>query len=161
MAAKGSKTIPNTWSTNKYLITATSTVTLDGNFLPPQLIYGGKTTKSFPCVEFPSSFCLSANSKHYSNESESIKILEDIIFPYVNSEKKTKKQTIQLPSTQPALLIMDVSKGQMTNVVLNTLQENGIFLITVPANLTYLFQPPDLHDGPNGYVKRVMKNTFC
>ena len=56
---------------------------------------------------------------------------------------------------------MDVSKGQMTNVVLNTLQENGIFLITVPANLTYLFQPPDLHDGPNGYVKRVMKNTFC
>ena len=47
MALKGSKTVP-------------FTITL-GLFLPPQLIYGGKTIKSLPRVEFPSSFSLSVN----------------------------------------------------------------------------------------------------
>ena len=157
MALKGSKTVPISGLTDKRMITATFTITLDGLFLPPQLIYSGKTTKSLPRVEFPSSFSLSVNEKHYSNETESIKVLEEIVIPYVIKERRS----LLLPSSQPALLIMDVFKGQMTDRVVSTLQHNNIILITVPANLTYLFQPLDVQGGPNGYVKRYMKKNFC
>ena len=98
---------------------------------------------------------MSDNPKYYSDGSESNKFLEDILIPYLNGERKT----IQLPSTPSSLLIMDFLRGQMTHVVLNTLQEN-IFLITVPAHLKYLFQSLDVHGGPNGYVKHFIKNKF-
>ena len=87
MAPKGSKTVPTKESTEKRVITATFTITLDGPLLPVQLIYGGKTSKSLPGVNFPKSFSLSANRKHYSNEQESIKVLKEIIIPYVKKKR--------------------------------------------------------------------------
>ena len=78
MALKGSKTVPIKGSTEKRMITATFTITLDDYFLPEQLIYGGKSSKSLPRVNLPKSFSLSANPKNYSNEQESIKVLEEI-----------------------------------------------------------------------------------
>ena len=68
MALKGSKTVPIKGSTEKRMITATFTITLDDHFLPVQLIYGGKSSKNLPRVNLPKSFSLSANPKHYSNE---------------------------------------------------------------------------------------------
>lgn len=156
MAKQGSKTVPIKGSTDKRSITATFTITLEGHFLPIQLIYAGKTKKSLPRVDFPKSFSLSANPKHYSNESESIKILEDIIIPYVQKERKK----LGLKEDHYALLIMDIFKGQMTPKVLNVLKNNHILLQSVPANFTYLFQPLDVQGGPNGYVKRLMKEKF-
>ena len=41
------------------------------------------------------------------------------------------------------------------------MKDKNIILRTVPANLTYLFQPLDVQGGPNGYVKRFMKQKFC
>ena len=38
---------------DKCMITATSAITLSGQFLPFQLIYEGKTRKRLPRVEFP------------------------------------------------------------------------------------------------------------
>ena len=114
MAPKGSKTVPIKGSTEKRMITVTFTITLDGHFLPVQLIYGGKTSKSLPRVNFPKSFSLSANPKHYSNEQESIKVLEEIIIPYVKKER----ERLGMEKDQAALLIMDVFKGQMTSPVL-------------------------------------------
>ena len=48
----------------------------------------------------------------------------------------------------------------MMDAVKKVLKENRILLEKVPANLTYLFQPLDVQGGPNGYVKRMMKNKF-
>ena len=59
------------------------------------------------------SFTLSANEKHYGNEQESLKLLNDVIIPYVEMER----EKLELP-TQVALIIMDVLKGQMTTAVL-------------------------------------------
>lgn len=156
MALKGSKTVPIFGSTDKRMITATFTTSLDGKFLPLQLIYGGKTSKSLPRVKFPSSFSLSVNPKHYSNENEAMKVLQDIVVPYVVRER----ESLKLTEDHPALLIMDVFKGQMTENVLKFLRDKHIILRTVPANLTYLFQPLDVQGGPNGYVKRLMKKKF-
>ena len=86
MVPKISKTIPIKESTEKRMITAMFTITLNGHFLPMELIYGGKISKSLPIVNFPKLFLLSVNSKHYSNKQESIKVLEKIIIPYVKKE---------------------------------------------------------------------------
>ena len=156
LAKKGCKSVPIAGSTDKRMITATFTITLTGEFLPIQLIYGGKKTKSIPAVPFPSDFVISINKKHYSNEKEALNMLENIIIPYVEQQHVS----LNLAFDHPALIIMDVFKGQMTCAVRELLNENQILLEKVPANLTYLFQPLDVQGGPNGYVKRFMKKKF-
>ena len=156
VAKKGSKTVSIAGSTDKRMITATFVITLSGHFLPIQLIYGSKTKKSIPAVKFPDEFHVTANPKHYSNEKESLEMMRKIIIPYVEEERRR----LHLSNSHPAVLIMDVFKGQMTDTVKKVLKENRILLEKVPANLTYLFQPLDVQGGPNGYVKRMMKNKF-
>ena len=58
---------------------------------------------------------------------------------------------------QAALLILDVFRGQMTSEVTNLLR-NNVFFVTVPNNMTYLFQPLDL--TVNCYCKYFMKKKF-
>ena len=101
---------------------------MNGKFLPMQIIYGGKTSKSIPPVFFPDSFLVSANKKHYSNGKESLNMLEHIIIPYVKSNVNPQYS---------ALLIMDVFNSQMIKHVKDLLNENNIKLQKAPANLTY------------------------
>ena len=157
LAPKDAKSVSIAGSTDKRTITATFSITMDGQFLPMQVIYGGKTTKSIPRVSFPDSFLVSANLKHYSNEEESLKMMEHIIIPNIKSQRKILK----LDAEYPAMLIMDVFKGQMTDPVKEILKKNNIVLQKVPAILTYLFQPLDVQGGPNGHTKKfMMKKKF-
>ena len=95
-------------------MTATFTITLNGKFLPMQLLYGGKTNQSLPKFEFPLGFSLSANPKHCSNTAESIMLIKEIIMSYIEKERIS----LELPKTQPALLIMDVFRGQILKMSL-------------------------------------------
>ena len=94
-------------------------------FLTIELIYGGKNLQSLPRFEFPKAFPLSANEKYFSNTKESLKFLDEFIIPYVTSECKRK----ELDVNHPALLLMDVFRGQMMDPVLFKLQENSILLV--------------------------------
>lgn len=47
------------------------------------LIYKEKTPKCFPRVDFLTWILLSANEKHFSNTQESLKLLDEIIVPYM------------------------------------------------------------------------------
>ena len=111
---------------------------------------------SLKAVSFLSDFVISVNKRHYSNEKEALNMLENIIIPYVEQQRVS----INLAFDHPALIIIDVFKGQMTCAVRELLNENHILLEKIPANLTYLFQPLDVQRGPNGYVKRFMKKRF-
>ena len=153
-AKKGSKHIPITGGAFKESITATFGITYWGKFLPMQLIYKGKTQRSFPSVNFPSSFSLSANLKHFSNTQESLKLLDEIIIPYVEKER----EALNLGKNQPALLIIDVFSGQVTKPVIYKMTENNIKLVKVPANMTRIFQSSDL--TVNGAAKAYMKKRF-
>jgi len=53
MAKEGSKSVPITGLEDKHQITAVFAGTLSGMFLPPQLIYQGKTKACLPKVDFP------------------------------------------------------------------------------------------------------------
>ena len=111
MVQKGSSNIAIHGSTYKNAITATFGITYDNQFLPIQLIYGGKTLQSLPRFEFPKSFSSTAE-KHFTTES--LKLLDEIIIPYVISERERQ----QLDINHHALLLMDVFIGQMTEPVL-------------------------------------------
>ena len=153
MAKMNSSSVTIIGSSNKRSITGTFIVTLDGQFLPMQLIYGGKTLESLPNFEYPDSFSLSVNPKHFSNIQESIKVVMEIVVPYAENQRKE----LQKPY-QAALLILDVFRGQITEDVTSLLQKHNILLVLVPNNMTHMFQPLDL--TVNKHCKTFLKNLF-
>ena len=94
------------------------------------------------------------NPTHYSNATESIKLIEEIIVPYL--KEKTKKLGLEI--SHKGLLIMDVFTGQMTTEVLDVITKNNIVVVNVPANMTKFYQPLDL--TINGHEKRFFKSKF-
>ena len=117
----------------KQAITGIFVITLDGNGLPFQLIYGEKTSKSM---------------------EESLKILEEVIIPYLKKQREVE----QLSEDHPALLILDLFRGQLTKVVVGEMQKHNILMCQVPANMTHIFQPLDL--TVNGSAKSFLKAKF-
>ena len=104
MAEKSSSTVPINGVSDQRMITATFTISLDGKFL---LIYAGKTERSIPKIKFPKSFSLSASPAHFSNETESLKLMKEIVIPYFQTERKK----LGLAANHSGLIIMDVFKG--------------------------------------------------
>ena len=104
-----------------------------------QSIYGGKTAASYRKFDFPSSFSLSTSEKHFSNTNESLKLIKEVILPYVKEQKKSLDD-----ENQAALLIIDVFRGQMTVPVTQALKNNNIILVKIPPNITHIYKPLDL-----------------
>ena len=94
LAKKNSKAVAIKGSSDKRSITATLSITFSGKFLPMQLIYGGKTTKSLPRFKFPNDFSLSVNKTHYSNEKEACKLVEEILVPYIEKVRQEENLPI-------------------------------------------------------------------
>ena len=155
MAARNSSSVPIKGLTDKRNITLPFVISLNGDFLPMQLIYQGETKASQPRgFDFPRGFAVTQNPKHYSNELETLNLLENIIQPYV----ALKRKELNLPPTQKASLIWDVFKGHKTNKVFFKLASLKIEVVSVPANMTHFFQPLDL--TVNREAKTFMKDQF-
>ena len=90
----------------------------------------GGTKQSLPRFKFPDSFLLSCNSKHFSNAIEAIKLINEIIMSYVQSQRKESAKP-----KQAALVIMDVFRGQITDDVISLLKDYNIHYILVPTNM--------------------------
>ena len=141
MAKREEKSVPVKGLTDKRNITLTYAVTFSGDFLPMQIIYGGKTDRSQPRgVVFPKGFHVTHNEKHWSNETETVNFIEQVINPNVTD----KRIELGLPAGQKALLTLDVFRGQTTDHVAQTLDSLDIKVVKVPANMTHFFHPLDL-----------------
>lgn len=150
MASKKSSSVPVRGLTDKRNITLTFFfISLSGEFSPMQIIYQRKTSRSQPV-----GFKFSQNEKHYSNETETLSLIDKVIKSFV--ERKNKE--LKVPLTQKGLLIWAVFKGQKTEKVLSKLASLTIVFVSVPANVTHFFQPLDL--SVNGEAKRFMKDKF-
>ena len=121
-------------------VTATLSETLNGDILPFQIIYKGKTSRSLPSVKFPKGFCLSYNKSHWSNEAETIRLLQEVIKPYTQKSKKK----LNLPVDAKVLLVWDAFKAQSSEAVKETLADLDIVTVMVPKNMTHLLQLLDL-----------------
>ena len=67
LSRKGSNLVAIKGLSFKKSITVSFRVTFNLEFVPMQLIYGGKSQRTLPRVNFPNSFSLNANEKHFSN----------------------------------------------------------------------------------------------
>ena len=139
---------------DKRQITAVFCGAASGEFLPPQIIYQGKTPACLPRYKFPSNWHVTCTPNHWSNEEKMREYIERIIIPYV----KSKCNDLQLPSDQPALAIFDVFRGQQTQCIMNLLEENNILVVNIPPNCTDRLQPMDL--SVNKAVKDFMRSKF-
>ena len=86
MAEKGSKHVV-AGSNDKRAITLTLIETLSGDILPFQVIYQGKTARCLPKCKYPDGFVLSFNESHWSNECETLRLLDEILAPYITKVK--------------------------------------------------------------------------
>ena len=110
LAEKGSKNVGISGMTYRKSLKATFGITFSNTSLSIQLIYGGKIAQSIPRTKSLESFSLSANVKHFNNTTKSSKLIYEIILPYVERERRRLDS-----EDQPALLIIDVFRGQMTH----------------------------------------------
>ena len=97
---------------------------MSGNFLPPQVIYSGKTPKCLPSVKFPSDWSVTYTHYHWANEvtSTTEEYIKSILLPYL----KKMRSTLSLKDDHPALVIYDRFKGQCTDRILSMLDNNNI-----------------------------------
>ena len=154
MELKGSKRVEIVGISDKRQITAVLCGTLTGEFLPPQLIYQGKTSARLPRHKFPDDWHITCTPNHWSNEDKTREYINKIIIPYVQQKRKELK----LSSDQPALALFDVFKGQQTEDIADLLEENNIIVVPIPANCTDRLQPMDL--SVNKSAKEFMRGKF-
>jgi len=76
MVQKAAKRIELIGLGDKRQITAVVCGTLNGDLLPPQLIYTGKTTACLPSVEFHKDWLLSCTPNHWLNEDKTKEYLK-------------------------------------------------------------------------------------
>ena len=93
---------------------------------------------------------MSANLKYYSDKTESLNFVEEIILPYVKSERESLRL-----ETQPAFIIYDFFRRQTTDTFLDVLKDNSILSTKIPPNMAHVFQPLDL--TVNRFRKDFMK----
>ena len=154
MAEEGSKKVPLAGVDDKRQITAVCGATLEGQFLPPQIIYQGKTEACLPRIRFPSDWHVTYTPNHWANELTTLDYIEKIILPYVSKKREEKG----LHTEQCALCIFDNFKAQLTTEVLNLLETNHIDTVFIPANCTDRLQPLDL--SVNKPAKYFLRGKF-
>ena len=148
---KGAKCVEIVGTDDKRQITATVAGTMSGEFLPAQLIYGGKTPVCLPKIDFPAGWSITFTPNHWANEDTVLSYIHNILLPYVTDERKN----LQLSPSHAALVIIDHFKGQFTDKILEL---NNIMVVDVPANCTGKLQPMDL--SVNKPIKDHMRSSF-
>jgi len=73
---------------DKRQITACFAGSMAGDFLPPQLVYGGKTLRCLPWVTFPSDWHMTYSPTHWCNKSTMEDYIDEIILPYIRIKRK-------------------------------------------------------------------------
>ena len=154
MEQEGAKRVEIAGKDDKRQITAVLAGTMEGDFLPIQLVYQGKTPRCLPQVQFPANWHITYTENHWCNEVTMKEYINNIILPYV----KKKREDLLLSIDYPALVIFDNFKGQCTTELLRMLDSNNINVILIPANCTDRLQPLDI--SVNKSVKEFLRSKF-
>ena len=112
-----------------------------------------KDTKIAPNRWFPH-VCLSYNENHWSNEKETVRLIEQVVLPYI----KTFKEKKDLPNDQKNILIWDAFKAHSTANLSDVLSKHEIESVMVPKNMTHLSQPLDV--TTNASLNKIEKRAF-
>ncbi len=105
---------------------------MNGDFLPPQIIYAVKTPRCLPSIKFPSDWQITYTLNHWANEATTESYIKNILLPYVTQQRLK----LSLGTDHPAVVIFDRFKVQCTENILSLLNDNNIRLVIAPANCT-------------------------
>ena len=158
MAEEGSNRVEIVGLGDKRQITVVLSCSLSGNFLPPQVIYAGKTPRCLPSASFPSAWQITYSENHWANEKTTVQHITKILLPYI----KETRQKLSLSPTHAALVIFDRFKGQCTPAILKLLADNNIHFAIIPAHLTDRLQPLDIsvNKALKDYLRRQFANWY-
>ena len=154
MATEGLKRIEVAGLGDKRQFTAVFAASLSGDFLPPQIIYAGKTPRCLPSTKFPEDWDITFTKNHWANEKTTESYIKKVLVPYV----ETCRKKLSLPTNHAALVIFDRFKGQCTSTILSLLDSHHINLVIVPPNCTDRLQPLDI--SVNKAVKEHLQKQF-
>ena len=110
MERKGTKRVGIAGCKDKRTITAVFCCSAVGEFLPPQLIYSGKTNRCHPPQQFPTDWSITHTEKHWLNERTMLQYISDAIVPIVSRVR----HDLGVGKEQAVLVIFDKFQGQLT-----------------------------------------------
>ena len=91
MEKEGATRVEVTGKDDKRQITLVLAGSVSGEFLPPQVIYEGKTKCCLPPFQFPSTWNITYTQTHWSNEESMKEYIEAVIVPYISRQKADLK----------------------------------------------------------------------
>ena len=101
---EGTKRVEIVGIDDKRQITAIFAGNMIGEFLPPQIIYKGKTKACLPStIKFPKGWNVTFSQNHWANETTMQAYIEKIIVPFV----KLQRQKLNLHTDHRALAIVN------------------------------------------------------
>ena len=83
MAKEGSKRVEIAGINDKRQITAVFANTMSSDFLPPQIIYAGKTSRCLPSVQFPDDWHVTYTQNHWATKVTTEDYIKKILLPYI------------------------------------------------------------------------------
>ena len=149
MAKEGSKRVEIAGIGDKRQLAAVFASTMNGDFLPPQIMYTGKTSRCLPSITFPSNWDVTFTQNHWANENTTERYIKKILVPYIEQ----KRHELALGPQYP-----DRFNCQCTENIFSQLEVNNICLVVVPANCTDRLQPLDV--SVNKSAKEYLRRRF-
>lgn len=116
---------------DKRQITMVASITSNGDCLPPQLIYSGKTDRCHPKnVIFDDDWLIDHSESHWTTNETFNRYIDHILIPYVN------KQRISI-GNKTGLLVLDKFKVHLAGIEYKEkLKANDILWIFIPSSQT-------------------------
>ncbi len=139
---------------DKRQITAVLAASMAGEYLPPQLLFQGKTERCHPKVDYLKGRDVWHSENHWSNEDTMKRYAEHIIIPFMDQKRKA----LMLTESHPVLVLFDRFRGQTTAAIESMLKEHHIISIRIPPNCTDKLPPMDV--SINKPVKHGMRTRF-
>ena len=146
MDQQGKKRVEMIGLKDKRQITAVFCASIQGDFLPIQLIFKGKTSRCHPNFKFPEWWHITHSPKRWSNEEIMLQYIDHIVLPYINGVREMLGD-----ESLAALVVMDNFKGQTT-------EDENVHVVYLPPNATDLLQPLDI--SINKPAKSFLKCQF-
>ena len=135
---EGSKCVEIIGKDDKRQTTAVLAGTLNGDFLPVQLVYKGTTKRCLPAFKFPEDGDINYSQNHWYNEETMMDHLNKVL-PLLCK----KRRELKLPPDYPGLVIFDNFNGQCTEEILKLIDENHINVI--------IYSPCQLYGQASAY----------
>ena len=141
LAVRGSRQVPGLVKKALAQITKVTAISLVGDLVPYQLIFGGKTSAVFPSEVIPADGSFySATPSHFANAATTLEFVSKIILPHVEANRR--RRIAQGKSTQTeeerrwSILIWDNFSAHKDKNVEEFLLQNRIKPMYLSPNCT-------------------------